>query len=184
MENQGRFCLGPRTLTLLTLTSLYLYTLRTLAFVYLHLTGLSLAWLELVFSTEDRSCWDGTVHQMPRAISLYNETMGGVHLGDQPMQEYHPNLMSVKMWKKVLLSFLMTATDRYLLESVTVLFVLSCGSWQWASMWISFVPAVNSSIMFRANHPAHRLTWLAFTEQLCLGLIGEYRQQRRRAGPP
>ena len=42
--------------------------------------------------------------------------MGGVDLGDQLMQEYHPNLMSVKMWKKMLLSFLVTATDRYLLE--------------------------------------------------------------------
>ena len=55
--------------------------------------------------------------------------MGGVDLGDQLMQDYHPNLMSVTMWKKMLLSFLVTATDRYFLESVTVLFVLSCGSW-------------------------------------------------------
>ena len=69
------------------------------------------------------------MHQMPRAISLYNEPMGGVDLEDQLMQEYHPNLMSVKMWKKMLLSFLVATTDRYLLESVTVLFVLSCGSW-------------------------------------------------------
>ena len=64
------------------------------------------------------------MHQMPSAVSLYNETMGGVVLRDQLMQEYHPNLMSVKMWKKMLLSFLVTTTDRYLLESVTVLFVL------------------------------------------------------------
>ena len=68
------------------------------------------------------------MHQMFRAISLYNETMGGVDLGDQLMQEYHPNLMPVKMWKKMLLSFLVTATDRYLLESVTILFVLPRGS--------------------------------------------------------
>ena len=77
-----------------------------------------------MFSTEDRSCRDGTVHQMPPAISLYNETMGGIALEDQLMKEHHLNLMSVKMWKKMLLSFLVTATDRYSLESVTVLFVL------------------------------------------------------------
>ncbi len=48
----------------------------------------------------------------------------------------------------------------------------------------SFILAVNAFIVFKSNHPTRRLTRLAFTEQVCTGLIGGYRQQRRRVGRP
>ena len=42
--------------------------------------------------------------------SLYNRSMGGVDLGDQLLAVYDPQVRSVKMWKKVFINLLLTAT--------------------------------------------------------------------------
>jgi len=55
---------------------------------------------------------DGSRKQIPGVVLLYNNTMGGVDLGDQLLQEYHPNMRSIKMWKKLLMNFLVTATGK------------------------------------------------------------------------
>ena len=56
--------------------------------------------------------------QIPQAIHLYNHSMGGVDLGDQLLQEYSPNLRSVKLWKKMLINFLVTTTGDFVSREI------------------------------------------------------------------
>ena len=48
----------------------------------------------------------------------------------------------------------------------------------------SFILAVHAFVVFKASHPPCRLSRPAFTEHVCLGLIRESGQERRRAGRP
>ncbi|XP_046380083.2 piggyBac transposable element-derived protein 3-like [Haliotis rufescens] len=47
---------------------------------------------------------------LPSVVRLYNTLMGGVDLGDQLIGVYDPQVRSVKLWKKVLINFLLTAS--------------------------------------------------------------------------
>lgn len=51
----------------------------------------------------------GKVVKAPGVVHKYNETMGGVDLGDQLMAQYEPQFRSIKFWKKIFFSFLMMA---------------------------------------------------------------------------
>ncbi|CAC5420054.1 unnamed protein product [Mytilus coruscus] len=52
----------------------------------------------------------GKVVNAPALVHKYNETMGGVDLGDQFIAQYEPQFRSLKLWKKILFNLLMTAT--------------------------------------------------------------------------
>ncbi|XP_046566282.1 piggyBac transposable element-derived protein 3-like [Haliotis rubra] len=47
---------------------------------------------------------------LPSVVRLYNTLMGGVDLGDQLIAVYDPQVRSVKLWKKILINFLLTAS--------------------------------------------------------------------------
>lgn len=43
----------------------------------------------------------GKIVKAPEVVHKYNETMGGVDLGDQLMTQYEPQFRSTKFWKKI-----------------------------------------------------------------------------------
>jgi len=51
----------------------------------------------------------GKVVKAPLVVHKYNQTMGGVDLGDQLISQYDQQFRSVKLWKKILFNFFMTA---------------------------------------------------------------------------
>lgn len=46
----------------------------------------------------------GKIVKAPGVVHKYNETMGGVDLGDQLMAQYEPQFRSTKFWKKIFFS--------------------------------------------------------------------------------
>jgi hypothetical protein len=50
----------------------------------------------------------GKVVKAPPVVHKYNQTMGGVDLGDQLIFQYDHQFRSVKLWKKILFNFFMT----------------------------------------------------------------------------
>lgn len=46
----------------------------------------------------------GKIVKAPGVVHKYNETMGGVDLGDQLMAQYEPQFWSTKFWKKIFFS--------------------------------------------------------------------------------
>ena len=55
---------------------------------------------ELIFRSETATNSKGKEKVAPGLIHTYNETMGGVDLGDQLLTVYDPDIRSVKLWKK------------------------------------------------------------------------------------
>lgn len=49
----------------------------------------------------------------PETVHRYNYNMGGVDVGDQMLLRYEPNMKSMKMWRKMLIHLIMTATGTY-----------------------------------------------------------------------
>lgn len=62
--------------------------------------------------TEQHTQRDGTEKAVPLAVSLYNQTMGGVDLDDQLTQEYSPDKRQLKMWKRIIWNGLTTAAGK------------------------------------------------------------------------
>ena len=54
----------------------------------------------------------GRARQGPAVVRLYNKHMGGVDLGDQILSYYDPDHKSLKLWKRILMTQLMTATSK------------------------------------------------------------------------
>ncbi|CAG2214378.1 unnamed protein product [Mytilus edulis] len=52
----------------------------------------------------------GRVVSAPSVVHKYNQTMGGVDLGDQLLLKFEPQFKSVKLWRKILFNLLTTAT--------------------------------------------------------------------------
>ena len=52
----------------------------------------------------------GLVVTAPSVVHKYNETMGGVDLGDQLLLKFEPQFKSIKLWRKILFNLLTTAT--------------------------------------------------------------------------
>lgn len=46
----------------------------------------------------------------PSVVHKYNDTMGGVDLGDQLLLKFEPQFKGVKLWRKILFNLLTTAT--------------------------------------------------------------------------
>jgi hypothetical protein len=46
----------------------------------------------------------------PNVVHTYNETMGGVDLGDQLLLKFEPQFKGVKLWRKMLFNLLVTAS--------------------------------------------------------------------------
>ena len=46
----------------------------------------------------------------PNVVHTYNETMGGVDLGDQLSLKFEPQFKGVKLWRKILFNLLVTAS--------------------------------------------------------------------------
>jgi hypothetical protein len=61
---------------------------------------------------EDHHNSKGRVVRTPQVAKLYNETMGGVDLGDQLLALYEPTFRSEKLWKKILFNLLSTAAGK------------------------------------------------------------------------
>lgn len=125
---------------------------------------------------------------MPLAVSLYNQTMGGVDLGDQLIQEYSPDMRQLKMWKRILWNGLTTAAGKKF-AAFSFLFcfcnpinkpipTLKCKTVQMYSVCI----AVNAYIVYRDQ--GNTSSRLRFMHAVCTGLIGTYRQHRQRVGRP
>jgi hypothetical protein len=60
----------------------------------------------------------GKVVKAPLVVHKYNQTMGGVDLGDQLISQYDHQFRSVKLWKKILFNFFMTAAGIVRLTSL------------------------------------------------------------------
>ena len=52
----------------------------------------------------------GMVVTVTSVVHKYNETMGGVDMGDQLLLKFEPQFKSIKLWKKILFYLLTTAT--------------------------------------------------------------------------
>ncbi|VDI00917.1 Hypothetical predicted protein [Mytilus galloprovincialis] len=52
----------------------------------------------------------GRVVSAPSVVHKYNQTMGGVDLGDQLLLKFEPQFKGVKLWRKILFNLLTTAT--------------------------------------------------------------------------
>ena len=52
----------------------------------------------------------GVAQSGPEVVYDYNKWMGGVDLGDQLISHYDPSIRGRKMWKKMLINILMTAS--------------------------------------------------------------------------
>ncbi|XP_063433722.1 piggyBac transposable element-derived protein 4-like [Mytilus trossulus] len=94
----------------------------------------------------------GKVVKAPALVHKYNETMGGVDLGDQFIAQNEPQFRSLKLWKKILFNLLMTATvNAYICYRNT------------------FV------VQKKMNH-------LTFQQEIIQGLIGQHREGQTRPG--
>lgn len=58
----------------------------------------------------ERSNSKGKRTRAPEIVHRYNDTMGAVDLGDQLIAAYEPHFRSLKLWKKILIHLLVTAT--------------------------------------------------------------------------
>ena len=66
--------------------------------------------LSLLCSRVQHTNAKGHETQIPEVIKHYNKFMGGVDKGDQMILLYDPDLRSVKLWRKILLNILLTAS--------------------------------------------------------------------------
>lgn len=94
----------------------------------------------------------GKVVKAPGVVHKYNETMGGVDLGDQLMAQYEPQFRSIKFWKKIFFSFLMMAA---------------------VNAYICY----KSSFVIRK-----KMDHLQFQKKIVKGLLGNFREGRSKRG--
>ncbi|VDH96444.1 Hypothetical predicted protein [Mytilus galloprovincialis] len=94
----------------------------------------------------------GKVVKAPSLVHKYNETMGGVDLGDQFIAQYEPQFRSLKLWKKILFNLLMTATVN------------------------AYICYRNTFVVQK------KMDHLTFQQEIIQGLIGQHREGQTRPG--
>ena len=106
-------------------------------------------------SMVEKTLYDGSTQEIPKVVVDYNRGMGGVDLSDQMTDAYAGEFRTVKLWKKVVFHLI----DR------------TC---------------TNAYTCYRMNNniQGKRLDHLHFLIKVVEGLIGDYREPRKRAGRP
>ena len=59
----------------------------------------------------------GRIENKPHIVQDYNKYMGGVDLCDMLLKKYSPGIRARKMWKKLLMNFLLRITGKYFMNS-------------------------------------------------------------------
>lgn len=67
----------------------------------------------------------GRVVSAPSVVHKYNQTMGGVDLGDQLLLKFEPQFKGVKLWRKILFNLLTTATGMSHLKHLQAFLVVN-----------------------------------------------------------
>ena len=62
---------------------------------------------------------------------MYNETMGGVDLGDQLLLKFEPQFKGVKLWRKILFNLLVTASGTCTLFHVCYILLFNSPKFEW-----------------------------------------------------
>ncbi|CAC5400023.1 unnamed protein product [Mytilus coruscus] len=94
----------------------------------------------------------GRVVSAPSVVHKYNQTMGGVDLGDQLLLKFEPQFKGVKLWRKILFNLLTTATVN------------------------AYICYRNCFLVQR------KLDHVKFQNAVVRGLIGDFREGNRRRG--
>lgn len=133
---------------------------------------------------------------MPAAAADYNQFMGGVDVGDQLIRTYTPQMRCRKLWKKIVLNFIMRMAGMFLfyfctnmrivililINLITFLYWPSSLSNIFSENYVCYkcvLPcvSVNAYILYKSqNLVGRKMSRKNFMKGLIHGLVGDWRE--------